>query len=299
MRSAVSYFVNFARTLACSETGKLLFLIAVLVITKSTKAQMEPDLTLNYHHKQFTLSEPVYAARSVKFFPETQNSNAYGLDDVTNKLIYQAKPSGCCNVNVLQYCPHKITHFETAAHVMAWEANPPSAIAIPRRYLSGVAYLADFSDLPKQPGSLLQASQITKKLEGLVLPVSILALKTPASKLPEHYNFTNKDFPALSEGAARAIHDYSSGNTRINCLILDLPSIDQEKDEGKLLAHRAFFGLPRTGFTGKIKEKRALVELAWFSGLDEGYYYITVTPARFQANAVHTEVILRKMTKIQ
>ena len=258
-----------------------------------------PVLTVTYHGKQYQLADPVYTSRSVKFRPETQNSNAYKLNDVKNRLSYTAEASGCCNVNVLEYCPHKITHLETAAHVMALKSNPPTAMDIPEKHLHGVAYLMDFSDLQQTQGTVISEKQIREKLQAIEIPVSLLAIKTPSSGLPEHYDFSGEDFLALSEGAAQTIHDFKAHSSPVNCLIVDLPSVDPEHDDGKLLAHRAYFGLPREGFSGKTSEKRALVELAWMPGLEAGYYYVTVAPARFQANAVHTQVVFRKMTQTQ
>ncbi|NIM14000.1 MAG: hypothetical protein GTO45_18295 [Candidatus Aminicenantes bacterium] len=44
-------------------------------------------------------------------------------------------------------------------------------------------------------------------------------------------------------------------------------------------------------------ERRALVELAWFSDLEEGYYYVVITPPRFQANAVSTGVVFQPLVE--
>lgn len=258
-------------------------------------AQETPQLLVKTNNTYYQLENARRVSRSVKFHPVTKNSNAYGLADVKNTLTYAAKESGCCNVNVLEYCPHKITHMETAAHIMAREASPPTALDIPVQHLEGVLYLADFSGMEPKSGALITEDQMHQKLQKIDRPISMLALKTPASNLNEHYDFSGKDFMALSEQAARMIHDFGKNKHAIQCLVLDLPSIDPEHDNGNLLAHRAYFGLPAKGFTGIIKEKRALVELAWLQGMDEGYYYAVVTPAKFQANAVHTEVTLWKM----
>ncbi len=124
----------------------------------------------------------------------------------------------------------------------------------------------------------------------------MLALKTKASRLPYNYDFSDKNFLSLAPGTAKVIHDYrvllpGSAAQQIHCLILDLPSIDPEKDKGKLLAHRQYFGIPLAGYEGVDREKRALVELAWLPGLKEGYYYASITPPRFQTHAVSTGIV--------
>ena len=64
----------------------------------------------------------------------------------------------------------------------------------------------------------------------------IRTLPNSASKLSKKYSHTNPPF--LAEDAAGFICE--SG---IQHLLIDLPSVDKEKDEGKLLAHKAFWNV--------------------------------------------------------
>lgn len=262
-----------------------------------------PDFRLSMEVKEnngatrrFSLGEPVRVSREVLFSPQPKTPNAFYLPKASAKtvefegqFIGDVKRGGSCNVDILSYVPHGITHLETSAHVLSPDSNPPTVKDIPPDRLSGVVYLVDLTALPEETKTIpWQAVQ--KKLAQNKLPVRMLALKTRSSLLPQDYDFSGKDFLALSEDAAKGIHDYG-----IQCLLLDLPSIDPEHDEGKLLAHRAWFGLPRTGINAEDKEKRALVELAWFGDLEEGYYYAAITPPSFQANAVTTGIVFNRL----
>jgi kynurenine formamidase len=260
--------------------------------------------------QRFTLGEPVSVSREVLFTPQTKTPNAFYLPAIGAKtvefegqFIGDVNRGGSCNVDVLSYVPHGITHMETSAHILSKDSNPPYVNDIPRRQLNGIVYLIDLTQpaegsnpgavLGDKPGQTIPWEIIEKKLKSNTLPISMLALKTKGSLLPQDYDFSGKDFLAVSPEAAKGIHDYG-----IDCLLLDLPSIDPESDGGKLLAHRAFFGLPETGVHAQDREKRALVELAWFANLEEGYYYASITPPPFQANAVTTGIVFHPLTTI-
>ncbi len=260
--------------------------------------------------KRFRLGEPKAVSRQVLFEPEAKASNAFHLPVINAKtvefegqFIGDVKRGGSCNVDILSYVPHGITHIETAAHILSPESKPPFVDDIPLRHLSGIVYLIDLTqpvrgagdELGSGPGQQVPWEAVEKKLRHNSLPISMLAIKTRSSLLQEDYDFSGKNFLSISAQAAKGIHDYKYP---ITCLLLDLPSIDPETDEGKLLAHRSYFGLPLTGYKGKDREKRALVELAWFSGFEEGYYYADITPPRFHTNAVTTGIVFRPLREI-
>lgn len=265
---------------------------------------------------RFSLGVPVSVSREAllpPFSKETASSNAFHMPGVNvrtlefeGQFVGDVNRGGSCNVDILTYIPHGLTHMETSAHILNPGSNPPTIKDIPAEHLGGLVYLMDLTSLDAAPGQKIGWETIKKKLKQVTLPVSMLAIKTKASELPSGFDFSGKDFLSLDAEAARGIHDFpasvhgsvhGSGGQRIDCLILDLPSIDPEKDEGKLAAHRRFFGIPMKGHDAVDGEKRVLVELAWFHGLDEGYYYAVITPPRFQANAVSTGVVFYPLEK--
>ena len=258
---------------------------------------------------RFRLGEPRSVSREVLFKPEGISVNAFHLPRIRSRtlesegqFIGDVKRGGSCNVDLLSYVPHGLTHIETSAHILSPDSNPPTIKDIPPGHLCGIVYLIDLTRLGTEPGGQIPGKEIEIKLRQNTIPISMLALKTRASLLPFDYDFSGKDFLSLSPEAAKEIHDYTFSGSgsfslqqRINCLLLDLPSIDAEADGGKLQAHRNFFGLGGTGHSGEDCEKRALVELAWFSNLNEGYYYGMITPPSFQTHAVSTGIVFRPL----
>ena len=158
-------------------------------------------------------------------------------------------------------------------------------------YLQGLVYLIDLSNLNNEIGALITKDVITKELKKINLPVSAIAVKTSSSLLRQDYDFSGKDFLALDELTAKELTNFEFNGQEINTLILDLPSTDPENDNGKLLAHRAFFKLPREGIDFEDKYKKVIVELAYFKELVQNYYYFIMTPARIQSNAMITDIL--------
>jgi hypothetical protein len=98
------------------------------------------------------------------------------------------------------------------------------------------------------------------------------------------------------DGAPPTVADLPAERLAGLMLLVDLPSLDPERDSGRLLAHRAYFGLPETGCRGADPEARAVVELAWFGGLPAGYYHAVICPPRFALPAVPTGLLLYPLT---
>ncbi|MCP4215949.1 MAG: hypothetical protein GY765_14945 [bacterium] len=266
---------------------------------------IDGDLVKLRPGKPFSVSrEVVYDPTSAT--PALRHSNCFALPPMTlNPLLRAGENSdgsvGPCNVNMIGFVPHAHTHLETSAHILATQTNPPTVTDIPPENLTGLVYLIDLSDLKALPGAQIPVEVIKEKLEANRLPIGILAIKTRASLLPQDHDFTGRDFLSLSAEAATYIHDYrfqSTGeppvSTRIDCLIVDLPSVDPETDK-KMFAHRSFFGLPFSGFNAKDEELRAIVELAWFPDLKEGYYHAFITPPQIRIDAVATGVVFQPL----
>jgi len=201
---------------------------------------------------------------------------------------------GSCNVDYLTFCPHNITHIETSAHILSGECQPPTVADINPNHLTGTAFLIDLSDLDTVHNGQITVENIHPILDTLSHPIQVIGIKTPSSNLNEHFDFSGKGFLSLHPETAKYLHKFQKNGREIKCLILDLPSIDQEVDEGKLLAHRAWFGLPETGIVAHDTIKNTLIELAYFHGLAAGYYDVHISPPKFQSDAAPVGIHLRK-----
>ncbi len=98
--------------------------------------------------------------------------------------------------------------------------------------------------------------------------------------------YSNTNWPYLEEAAARYMRECG-----IKHLLIDLPSVDKEKDEGKLLAHKTFWDYPKnTRFDATITE---LIYVP--NKIDDGIYILNLQIASFENDAAPSKPILYKI----
>ena len=122
-----------------------------------------------------------------------------------------------------------------------------------------------------------------KKPEAIV----IRTLPNSAAKLSKKYSNTNP--PYLSEEAARFICE--SG---IQHLLIDLPSVDKEHDEGKLLAHKAFWNVINTNnLNSDARLQATITEMIFVADvIKDGSYLLNLQIASFENDASPSKPIL-------
>ena len=74
-------------------------------------------------------------------------------------------------------------------------------------------------------------------------------------------------------------------------LLIDLPSIDREKDDGLLLAHNAFWNT-----SGKVRTESTITELIYVpNSVEDGKYILNLQIAPFENDASPSKPILYKL----
>jgi arylformamidase len=111
--------------------------------------------------------------------------------------------------------------------------------------------------------------------------IAIRTLSNPVDKMNMQYSNTNP--PYLHHEAAEYIHSLG-----IDHLLIDLPSVDREQDEGKLLAHRAFWQYPHN-----TQEHRTITELIYVPNqVYDGTYLLNLQIASFENDATPSKPVL-------
>lgn len=260
-----------------------------------SKITFSIQFTSNEKNYSFDLGNPISVSRIVA---PSQHSNAFYLPELHSQsfmykdvFVGDVLSGGSCNVDVLSFCPHNLTHIETSDHILDQSNSKASIKDIPGDRYQGLVYLIDVSKKLADKDKFIPSNLIKEELQKVTLPISALAFKTGASLLDENYDFSGKDFLALHEESSQEIVNFSLEDQKVKTLILDLPSTDSENDQGKLLAHRAFFEIPREGIEFNDSKKKAIVELAYFRNVVQDYYYFIMTPPKIQANAIITDIL--------
>ena len=153
-----------------------------------------------------------------------------------------------CNCEVISLIPHcNGTHTESAAHLTrerleAWRAVPAGLVPAALLSVTAEAPAGERTEPAPQPGDRLITRRALECAWPAALPFTpralvIRTLPNTADKRARDYS--GQTPPYLSQEAAALL--VSRG---VLHLVVDVPSIDRAHDEGRLTAHRIFFGLP-------------------------------------------------------
>jgi kynurenine formamidase len=138
--------------------------------------------------------------------------------------------------------------------------------------------------------SITMALDLTLKLG---VPKEALIIRTlPNLEAKKHQKYSNTNPPYLSEDAARFIRE--SG---IQHLLIDLPSVDKEHDEGKLLAHKAFWNVKDVNnLNPDARLNCTITEMIFVADeVQDGSYLLNLQIASFENDASPSKPILYKI----
>ncbi|WBL22810.1 cyclase family protein [Zunongwangia sp. HRR-M8] len=186
------------------------------------------------------------------------------------------------NFNNIQFNPHGHgTHTECVGHISK------DFFSINQTLKNFFFKAKLISVTPENKGEdQVISEEILKKQLGDSCPAALVIRTIPnyAEKRTKKYSHTN--WPYLSEAAMLYIRKLN-----VKHLLIDLPSVDKEKDEGKLLAHKAFWDYPKnTRFDATITE---LVYIP--NQIEDGAYFLNLQIASFENDASPSKPVLYKI----
>ncbi|MDO6517383.1 cyclase family protein [Zobellia uliginosa] len=121
-----------------------------------------------------------------------------------------------------------------------------------------------------------------KKREALV----IRTLPNLSQKKSRQYSHSNP--PYLTQEAAEFLVEKGVGH-----LLVDLPSVDKEKDNGALVAHKAFWNL-----NGKLRKNATITEFIYVpNSVGDGSYILNLQVAPFENDASPSRPVLYEIIK--
>jgi kynurenine formamidase len=138
------------------------------------------------------------------------------------------------NFNNIFFNPHGHgTHTECVGHITRELYSINQA-------LKQFFFMAELVSVPLEKRGedlVITKDAIEKALNGKT-PEAIVIRTVPNEVSKKSRKYSHSNPPYLEEAAARFIRECG-----IQHLLIDLPSVDKEKDEGKLLAHKAFWNV--------------------------------------------------------
>lgn len=123
--------------------------------------------------------------------------------------------------------------------------------------------------------------------------LQVLIIRTlPNSASKKHKNYSKTNPPYLSEEAAIYIREIG-----IQHLLIDLPSVDREEDEGKLLAHKAFWNVKDVNNLNEDARLNCTITEMIFveDEVQDGSYILNLQIASFENDASPSKPILYRI----
>jgi kynurenine formamidase len=138
---------------------------------------------------------------------------------------------------------------------------------------------------------IITKNQIEKALNGN-FPEAIIIRSLPNLESKKSKNYSKTNPPYLSEEAAIFIREIG-----IQHLLIDLPSVDREEDEGKLLAHKAFWNVKNVNnLNGDARLNCTITEMIYVENeIQDGSYILNLQIASFENDASPSKPILYKI----
>lgn len=121
---------------------------------------------------------------------------------------------------------------------------------------------------------------------------AIIIRTLPNLELKKHKNYSKTNPPYLSEEAAIYIREIG-----IQHLLIDLPSVDREEDEGKLLAHKAFWNVKDVNNLNEDARLHCTISEMIFvdDTIQDGSYMLNLQIASFENDASPSKPILYRI----
>lgn len=207
---------------------------------------------------------------------------------VFGEWIGSVEKGASTNFNTIFFNPHGHgTHTECLGHITKEFHSINKA-------LKQFFFLAELVTVdPELLGEdrIISKSQIEKALNGKI-PEAIIIRSLPNEILKKSKKYSNTNPPYLSEEAARYICENG-----IQHLLIDLPSVDKEKDEGKLLAHKAFWNVKDTqNLNSDARMEATITEMIYVpDAIQDGSYLLNLQIVSFENDASPSKPILYKI----
>lgn len=138
---------------------------------------------------------------------------------------------------------------------------------------------------------IITKSQIEMALNGKT-PEAIVIRTLPNLENKKHQNYSKTNPPYLAEEAATFIREIG-----IQHILIDLPSVDREEDEGKLLAHKAFWNVKNVAeLNSDARLTCTITEMIFVENeIQDGGYILNLQIASFENDASPSKPILYKI----
>lgn len=246
---------------------------------------MITTLKIGNEIKTLDLSKPLDL--SLQLSADSENPLAWYLDKPEiepvnlDGWIGSTAEGAAVNFNNIQFNPHAHgTHTECVGHIS-------KELYCINDSIKKFFFLAEvISVIPENKANdqVITGYVIKKMLNGKQ-PEAVIIRTFPNTTSKKSKKYSNTNWPYLSKEAALYLRDLG-----VKHLLIDLPSVDKEKDDGKLHAHKAFWNYPDAP-----RLDATITELIFVpNAIKDGSYLLNLQVANFKNDAAPSRPVLYK-----
>ena len=235
---------------------------------------------------QIDLANPIDI--SISLVGGKSNVNAWYLEPPsiepvkTEGFVGKVAEGGSVNFNMVEFNPHShVTHTECLGHIT-------DEVYSVNKQLKNYFFLAELITVAperKEDDFVISAKQLEyalgdKRTEALV----IRTIPNMESKRAKDYSNTNP--PYFSEEAIEFLVNHG-----VKHFLVDLPSVDKERDGGRLASHKTFWNID-----GIKRLDATITELIYIPNtVEDGLYWLNLQVAPFENDAAPSRPVLYKI----
>ncbi|WP_196885469.1 cyclase family protein [Aureivirga sp. CE67] len=242
------------------------------------------EIKINVDEVEYTvdLAKPIDISTTI--FGHEKNPNAWYVSHpkiepvVMGDFVGKVTEGSSTNFFNIHFNPHAHgTHTECIGHIT-------EEFHSINEYLKEFHFLAELITInPEKIGEDLVITKelIEEKMRYFKDAIIIRTLPNEDEKLSKQYSNTNPAY--LTEEAALFLRE-----KQIKHLLIDLPSVDKERDEGKLVAHKAFWN-----YEGERRYDATITEFVYVpDAIEDGLFFMNLQIASFENDASPSKPIL-------
>ncbi|AUC82568.1 cyclase family protein [Lacinutrix sp. Bg11-31] len=247
---------------------------------------MLATIQINSKRIKIDLSKPLDISMPLR--ASIKNVNAWYIDEPKiepvkiDEWVASVKEGAAINFNNISFNPHAHgTHTESVGHITEKFYSINKCL---KRFMFTAEVITVAPEMVGED-KVISKKQIQYLLKRK-LPEALVIRTMPNTKDKKSRQHSHTNWPYLTEEAAHYIREKG-----ILHLLIDLPSIDKEKDEGQLLAHKAFWDV-----NGEIRKEATITEFIYVPNkVDDGSYILNLQIAPFENDATPSKPILYKI----
>jgi len=249
-------------------------------------------ILLDYSEDQYEvdLSQPMDI--SIPLVPGSDSPNCFWapIFEVSpvrsGDWVGDVNQGGGVNFKNVKINPHgNGTHTECVGHI---SGEPVSINKVLQEFHYVAKVVSVYPQIMENQDKVITLDQMRDLLDGNIPPALILrTLPNDVDKKQRIYSGTNP--PYMDSDAIKYLVDRG-----VKHLLLDLPSVDREEDDGKMLAHKAFWGYPE-----KIDREKTISELIFVDNdIKDGIYLLNLQIASFELDVSPSKPVLYRMIRL-